>query len=107
MRGHEEPNGGDDPHEAGSESRAGDQADVGRQEIRQMWEAFVERNPEALNVAHTYGTREARFHGEVFHGEVLERWTQGLEEHLEAQGEQDGIRLREGMEFVSPLHADL
>ena len=69
--------------------------------IRRRWEAFVEKWPRARNVGEKYGTPEAKVHKET-----LEMWQQELHDELKAR-RGDGLRLRENVEFVSPLNADL
>eukprot|EP00435_Cladocopium_sp_Y103_P073963 s637_g46.t1 len=74
--------------------RVGDQ-------IQQAWMAFAHNNPEAIDVARNYGSREAKIDKEI-----LRRWTRRLEEILDVRAS-DGITLKEGVEFQSPLNSEL
>jgi hypothetical protein len=71
--------------------------------IHAAWMDFVvSQHPEALSVAINYGSSEAKFNEDV-----LARWTERLQTSLLEMETQDGITLREEMEFKSPLHSSL
>ena len=71
------------------------------EQIHQAWLAFVSEYPQALQVAEAYGSDEA-----AFDMVVLAKWTERLESLLGVET-QDGITLKEEMEFNSPLNGAL
>ena len=65
------------------------------------WDNFVEEHPWAVEVATNYGTRLAELNGNL-----LNKWKKVLADLFEAES-QDGITLKEEVEFKSPLNAAL
>ena len=69
--------------------------------ISAAWKDFVKDHPAALDAAVNYGSVEAKINEKV-----LAAWKDKLEALLGME-QQDGITLKEAMEFASPLHSAL
>ena len=69
--------------------------------IHTAWMEFVTDNPKAFEAAIHYGSPQAKLDEQV-----LGRWRERLESLLEVQ-EDEGLTLKEAVEFSSPLRASL
>ena len=73
---------------------------VGEQ-IHAAWLNFIAQQPQALEAAQEYGSKEAKLDEKV-----LGNWIERLGDLLEISSS-DGITLKEAMEFPSPLNAQM
>ena len=79
-----------------SVSRLGKVAEVGR-DIARLWRRFAKENPEAMEVAKSYGSKDCQPNMKI-----AAAWKEELKLLLKARDE-NTIKLKENIEFVSPL----